>query len=209
MLRPFILSAFVFSGCNLGSFVQPEVRVGAAEGIPSISGSTEVALDAFVCGNPIPAGAYTVTTKKVTGGCELSFDKDVEIVNAGDYTKIPALGKATSLLTAVELKITKLAFTDVDANATLDPDTRINSATLSVNGQVVGDKSLLTALPKTVTLTGSALSELKSKIDARQPASVRASSVVVLPETPAPPKKLKIDYDSQPTLVLGAGDLKL
>ena len=210
MLRPLPFFALLFvAACDLGQFVQPEVRVGASEGIPSISGSTEVELSAFVCGNDIPAGMYTVTTRKVTGGCELSFDKDVEIVSANDYSKIQALNKASALLTAVELKITKLAFTDVETNTALDPETRIASATLSINGQVVGDKSLLTALPKTVTLTGTALSELKAKIDKREPAGVRASSVVVLPETPAPPKKLKIDYDAQPTLVLGAGDLKL
>lgn len=210
MKRPVLFSALVLcAACDLGQFVQPEVRVGAAEGIPSIAGSTEVELATFVCGNDIPAGMYTVTTRKVSGGCELSFDKDVEIVTANDYSKISALNKASALLTAVELKITKLSFTDVEANAALDPETRISSATLSINGQVVGDKSLLTSLPKTVTLTGSALSELKAKIDQRQPASVRASSVVVLPETPAPPKKLKIDYDAQPTLVLGAGDLKI
>jgi hypothetical protein len=31
----------------------------------------------------------------------------------------------------------------------------------------------------------------------------------VLPDAPAPPKKLKIDYDAQPTLVLGTGEIKL
>lgn len=205
----FVLTALFFSACNLGNLVQPEVRVGAAEGIPTISGSTEVALTTFACGDDIPAGAYTVKTKKVTGGCELSFDKDVEIVGSGDYTKISALSKASNLLTAVELKITKLAFTDLDQNVALDPDTRITSATLSVNGQVVGDKSLLSSLPKTVTLTGTALDQLKAQIDAKKPASVHASSVVVLPDSPAPPKKLKIDYDAQPTLVIGPGELKL
>ena len=129
MRRLSILTAFVLSACNLGNLVQPEVRVGAAEGIPTISGSTEVTLDEFVCGNDIPAGAYTVTTKKVTGGCELSFDKDVEIVGSGDYTKISALSKASNLLSAVELKITKLAFTDIELKTTLDPDTHITSAT--------------------------------------------------------------------------------
>ena len=91
----------------------------------------------------------------------------------------------------------------------LDPVTQMKSAAFSVNGQLVGDKSTLSALPKTVTLQGMALSALKSKIDQRQPATVKATSVVVLPDSPPPPKKLRIEYDAQPTLVLGAGELKL
>ena len=43
----------------------------------------------------------------------------------------------------------------------------------------------------------------------KQAATVRASSVVVLPDSPPPPSKMRIEYDAQPTLVLGAGDIKL
>ncbi len=208
MLRLLILPALVVlaSSCNL---VQPEIRIGAAQGIPSVSGTAEVELDTFVCGNPIPAGAYTVTTKVVAGGCELSFDKDVEIVSQTDYQNIPELKSATSLLQSVELKITQLAFIDATTNVALDPETRMKSASFSVNGQLVGDKTTLNALPKTVTLSGVALKPLKTQIDQRVPASVKATSVVVLPDSPAPPKKLRIEYDAQPTLVLGTADIKL
>ena len=51
--------------------------------------------------------------------------------------------------------------------------------------------------------------ELKAKVDARQPASVHTTSVVVIPSSPPPPKQLKIDYDAQPTLVLGPGKVNL
>ena len=66
-MRLLILPAVLASlaACNL---VQPEVRIGAAQGIPSLSGTAEVELGAFVCGNTIPAGAYRVTTRAVTGG---------------------------------------------------------------------------------------------------------------------------------------------
>lgn len=203
-MRVFILPVALLAACNF----QPEIRLGSGQGIPSVSGSTEVALDNFMCGDNIPAGPYTVTTKKVSGGCQLSFDKDVEVVAAADYSRIPALGSSTNLLQTVELKITKLAFTDVTTGVVLDPATRISSATLSINGQVIGDKSLLSSLPKTVSLSGNALQQFKAKVDQRLPASVRASSLVVLPDTPAPPKKLRIEYDAQPTLVLGTGELK-
>lgn len=208
MLRLITLPAIVaLTACNL---VQPEIRIGAGQGIPSVSGTADFQLDNFVCdGKPIPAGAYTVTTKKVPDGCELGFDKDVEVVAAADYKRIPELSSATTLLQTVELKITQLAFIDATTNVALDPSTRIKSAAFTINGQLVGDKTTLGALPKTVTLQGAALSPLKSKIDQRQPATVRASSVVVVPDSPPPPKKMRIEYDAQPTLVLGAGELKL
>lgn len=205
-MRLLILSAVLaVAACNF----QPEIRLGSGQGIPSVSGATEVSLETLVCGDPIPAGPYTVTTKKVSGGCELSFDKDVEVLTAADYQRIPELGSATTLLQTVELKITKLAFTDATTDIALNPMSQIASATLLVNGQVVGDKTLLSALPRTVSLTGAALQAFKSKVDQRVPASVRATSLIVLPESPPPPKKLRIEYDAQPTLVLGAGELKL
>ncbi|GEM_PF-3040480 len=206
MLRFSLLPAVILlSACDL--IVQPEVRLGAGQGIPSVSGTAEVGLDTFTCGSDLPAGAYTITTKVVSDGCELSFDKDVEIVAATDYQNIPELKAATGLLTSVELKITKLAFVDATTNAALDADTRIKSAAFSVNGQLVGDKTTLGALPKTVSLQGVSLTPLKTQIGNRQPASVRATSVVVLPDSPAPPKKLRIEYDAQPTLVLGTSGL--
>lgn len=205
-MRLLILSAVLaVAACNF----QPEIRLGSGQGIPPVSGATEVSLETLVCGDPIPAGPYTVTTKKVSGGCELSFDKDVEVLTAADYQRIPELGSATTLLQTVELKITKLAFTDATTDIALNPMSQIASATLLVNGQVVGDKTLLSALPRTVSLTGAALQAFKSKVDQRVPASVRATSLIVLPESPPPPKKLRIEYDAQPTLVLGAGELKL
>jgi hypothetical protein len=198
-----VLAVLALSACN------PQYRLGAKDGIPNVTGSTEVNLDAFVCGNPIQAGEYTVATKKVTNGCELSFDKDVEVLKSTDYSRIPSLTGASNLLQAVELTINRLAFTDSATGQPLDAATRITSATLSINGQQVADKSTLAALPKTATLSGNALTPLKAKVDARMPASVKATSVVVLPDAPAPPKKLKIDYDAQPTLVLGTGEIKL
>jgi hypothetical protein len=187
----------------------PEIRLGAKNGIPAVTGSTEVTLDAFVCGNPIAAGDTTITTQKVSGGCQLSFDKDVEIVKASDYSNIPELKGATNLLQAVEMTITRLDFTDTTTNTALDLSTQVTTVTLSINGQQVADKAALSALPKTVSLTGAALDAVKAKVNQRLPATVTATCVAVLPDSPPPPKKMKIDYDAQPTLVLGTGSIKL
>lgn len=201
MILPAVL---LWSGCG-----PVEVRVGKKDGIPPLTGSSEVSLESFQCGQPIPAGDYQVTTRVVPEGCELSFENDVPVVRASDYTNIPALSGATNLLQSVELVISKLQFTDTDTNTVLVADTRFSSASFSINGQVVADKAALSALPKTVTLTGQALNSIKAHIDNREPASVHANSVVVLLIPPALPKKLKVDYDAQPTLVLGPGKISI
>ena len=196
----------------IASCAAPEFRLGAKDGIPPVAGSTEVTLDAFVCGNPIPAGDTTVTTRKVTGGCELSFDKDVTVLKAEDYTRLPELRGATNLLQSVEFTINTLSFTDTGTtpSVVLDPQTRITSVTLAMNAQVViADKAALTRLPTTVSLGGAALAAVKAQVDKRVPATVKATCVAVIPDDPPPPKKLKIDYDAQPTLVIGTGPIKL
>lgn len=187
-----------------------EVRIGKAEGIPAVAGSVETDLSNFTCGMPIPAGDYTVETKKVTGGCELSFDRDVQLLKASDYQNIPSLQGGSNLVQAVELNVTRLAFTDTGVNPPkpLDLNTQVTSATISVNGQQVADKTTLARLPTKVTLTGNSLNQVKTAIDARQPCSVRTRGVIVIPEMPPPPKKMKIDYDSQPTIVVGPGQIQ-
>ena len=181
-----------------------EVRVDESKGIPPVKGSTEVALGSFTCGMPIVSGEVTVQTKVVGNGCELSFDRDVPVLRAEDYTNIPDLKAATALVQRIELTVKRLAFTDAATSTPLDLSTRVTSAQLSVNGQLVAEKESLTSLPKTVTLSGAALDAMKSKIDARQPASVRTRVVLVLPNMPPPPQRLLIDYDSQPAIILGA-----
>jgi hypothetical protein len=184
-----------------------EYRLDETKGVPPVTGSASVNLGAgFTCSTPITSGEYTVTTRVVTGGCELSFDQDVQVLKASDYQNIPDLQGASNLVQRVELTVKKLAFAD-GAGQALDLQTRITSATLSVNGQVVADKATLARLPTVVTLQGDALTELKAKVDARAPASVRARCVVVLPDSPAPPATLKIDYDAQPAIILGTGKI--
>lgn len=178
-----------------------EVRIDETKGIPPVKGTTDVQLGSFTCGMPITSGGVTVQTRMVANGCELSFDQDVPVLRAEDYTNIPDLRAATSLVQRVELVVKRLAFTD--GSMPLDLATRVTSAQLSVNGQLVAEKDTLSSLPKTVTLSGAALDQLKAKIDARQPASVRTRVVLVLPSMPPPPQRLVIDYDSQPSIILG------
>lgn len=203
MMRRMWLVAFALAACG-----PVEVRIDESRGIPPVKGSTEVALGGtFTCTGPVTAGEYTVQTKKVTGGCELSFDKNVEVLKASDYQQIPDLQGATNLVQRVELTVKTLAFTDAATNTALDLNTRITSATMSINGQQVADKATLAKLPATVKLEGDALAPIKAKIDARQPASVLAHVVVVVPDMPKPPDRLKIDYDAQPAIIVGPGKI--
>lgn len=183
-----------------------EVRLGSKDGIPPVAGSVEVPLDGVQCGEPIPAGDYQVTTKKVSGGCELSFDRDVTILKAADYSQLPDLMGSSRLLQAVELNLSVLEFSDTSTTpaTVLDPQTRITALTFSVGGQVVvPGKTALKSLPKTFSLSGPVLNALKAQFEQRVPVVARAAAVVVLPDSPALPARLRLDYHAQPTLVLG------
>ncbi len=185
-----------------------EVRIDETQGVPSVKGSSEITINTtFVCGTALPAGGKMVATRAVTGGCEFTFDDTIEVFKASDYESIGELKSASNLVQRVELSINKLAFIDATTGAKLDLSTRVTSVVLSVNGQQVATKSTLATLPVIVKLEGAALTPLKAKIDARQPASVAVKVVAVLPDMPRPPERLKIDYDAQPAIILGPGKI--
>ncbi|MFT3713850.1 MAG: hypothetical protein QM817_39830 [Archangium sp.] len=198
-----IAVAVVIAGCG-----PVEIRIDETKGVPSLKGTTEVSIATnFTCGQSLPAGDKMVTTRVVTGGCEFTFDDSIEVLKPSDYEGIPELKTASNLVQRVELSVNKLDFVDGTSGAKLDLQTRVTSAVLSVNGQQVADKAALARLPLVVKLEGAALTALKSKVDARQTASVGVKAVAVLPDTPAPPAKLKIDYDAQPAIIIGPGSL--
>jgi hypothetical protein len=187
------------------------VRVDQTKGLPTITGSVTVDVPAnFICGKTITQDAYTVTTTKTATGCSFAADQDVVLLKASDYQGIPELSGATNLVQRIELTVTQLVFSDATATpaTVLDPTNRVTAATLSVNAQaLITDKSQLTKLPTTVTLSGTSLASLKTAIDTRTAASVHASAVVELPDTPVPPAKLKVDYTVQPAIILGPGKI--
>lgn len=187
----------------------PEVRVGKAEGIPPISGSNAFSLGTYTCGMPIAAEGYTVTTAVKGTDCEFTFDQVVNVIRESDYANVPDLKGTSNLLQAVELEVTKLAFTDAATSTSLDFNNYVKAASLKIDGQQVADKSTLSSLPTTVRLEGAALNNIKAKVDARAPATAHATAVLLVPDMPKPPASLKVDYDAQPTLVLGTGSISL
>ena len=203
MLNRSALLLLALCGCTAA-----EVRIGEGK-IPSIKGSDTINIGTYTCGQPISDDTYTVTTTDKGSDCEFSFDQDVTIITADDYKDIPDLQGSTNLVQAVEITVKTLKFSDGANGATLDLDTYVKSVTLKVDGQQVATKETLASLPKTIRLEGTALTNIKSKVDARQPASVRATATMLVPKSPAPPAQLKVEYDAQPTLVLGTGNINL
>ncbi len=145
----------VLVACN------PEVRVGASDGIPSLNGSSDFTLGDFTCGEPITAQDYTVTTTvQSNGDCLLAFDNDVTLLTADDYQNIPDLKGASNLVQEVDLTVNKLSFTDAATNTALDFNSVCRSPQRSrADGQQVADKTTLPSLPVTVVLTGDALTK--------------------------------------------------
>lgn len=200
----FAVMAFGFAACG-----PVEVRIDETRGVPAVKGQTEISLASYTCGQPIAAGTKSVATRVVPGGCEFTFDDTVEVLTADDYQSIGELKTASNLVQRIELSVKKLAFVDAATGTALDLSTRVTSVVLSVNGQQVADKAALTHLPVVVKLEGAALTALKAKIDARQPASVAVKAVAVIPDMPAPPERLKLDYEAQPAIILGPGEVKV
>ena len=206
MVRSAVLAVVVFSVTACGPV---EVRIDETKGVPSVKGQTEISLSSFTCGQPIAAGNKTVATRVVPNGCEFTFDDSVDVLSPSDYEGIPELKTATNLVQRIELSINKLAFVDATTGMALDLSTRITSLVLFVNGQQVADKAALSKLPAVVKLSGTALTSLKAQIDARKTASVGIKSVAVIPTTPAPPDRLKLDYEAQPAIIVGPGEVKV
>ena len=121
------LLAFALSACG-----PVEIRIGPAEGAKPLNGTLTAHLDTsaastFKCGDVITAQdslqLYTVTTRAVTGGCEFTFDQDVEIIGKGDYDTIKDFREAVHFVNRVEVALHRLDFYD-DAGNKFDPADR-------------------------------------------------------------------------------------
>ena len=198
---------YLVAFCFLFACGPAELRIGAGQGIPAIKGNQEFSLDNFTCGKPITSQGYTVTTVDKGDDCEFNFDQTVTVIKASDYDQIAEFKVPTNLVQALELEVRKLTFIDAVKGTGLDTDNYVKTMSLSVGGQFLADKSSLSSLPKTVRLEGEALNEIKTKVDARQAATTKVTAQMLVPKTPPPPAKLKLDYEAQPTLVLGAGKI--
>ena len=192
-----VLGFVICAGCL------PDIRVGPKEGIKPVDGKIDFSFENFECGTPIPVDGFEAVTSKVAGGCQIELQRDVTVVSSSDYERVNDLNGAGNLIKAVELKINKLAFTDTDAGKQVDLATRITDVQLTVNGQRVADKAALLRLPRTVLLTGAALDQVKEQLDSKKPVTIRVAALLTVPLDPPPPKRLHVEFQAQPTLVIG------
>lgn len=185
-----------------------EVRIGKAEGAKALNGSLVAHVDTaptstFKCGDVITAQdtlqKYTVTSRVVTGGCEFTFDQDVEVLAKADYDQIKEFKAAVHFVNRVEVKLSRLEFFD-DDGARFDLDTRIRDLELWVNGEQVLDIDQVRNLPRVVTLSGEGLKVIKAAVKNREACSVHVLARVVLLDS-ATRTGVRCEYESQPTYI--------
>lgn len=190
-----------------------EVRISKANGVKPISGTLTASFNgvgdrAFKCGDTIigtdSSQEYTVTTSRVEGGCEFTFDQTVEVLSTADYATIKEIKDAIHYVNRVELRIDRLDFYD-DSGERFDTD-RLRDMRLEVNGQKVLDLDGIGTLPLTVSLSGDALKVIKNAVKNRErcTAHVIAHLIVLDRDTPT---GVRCEYDSQPTFVLSTAEI--
>jgi hypothetical protein len=182
--------ALAVAGCA------PEIRIGAAEGVPRVAGTNDVDLGDFSCGQTVADGEFTVTTRAVFGGCELSFSRQLQVLSAADARNLKGAGAAGDAVTAIDLEIQKFQLADAQSGTPL----AVSSLTLLVEGTQIADTLTLAKLPATARLSGAALSGVRTAVSNETAAHLSLSGVAVVGAVPA---ALRIDYAVQPVVVLG------
>ncbi len=182
-----------------------EVRIGKAEGAKPLNGklAAQIPATTFQCGDVITAmdttQTFTVVSRVVTGGCEFTFDQDIEVVSVADYDAIKEFKAAVKFIHKVEVKLGRLEFFD-DQGVKFDPETRIRDLELRINGELVLDTGALKNLPKIMTLQGDGLKVIKAAIKARQACSVHVTAKVTILDS-ATKSGVRCEYESQPTYI--------
>lgn len=187
-----------------------EVRVGKAQGVRQINEtfSANINAEGWSCGEPIiaedDAQTYTVNTARVEGGCQFTFDQDVEVLSEADYRDIKAFTGAAKYTNRVEFEVNRLDFFDDDGNK-LNSSNRIRDLELHVNGELVLDKERLGSMPQTFVIKGAGLEAIKDAIRNRRrcTAHVMAQVTVLDGEVPT---GVRGQIEMQPTIVLSTSE---
>jgi hypothetical protein len=188
-----------------------EVRVSKAQGVQPISRSFTANINSsdFTCGDSIVGDdgvtQYTVTSARVSGGCQFAFDQEVEVLNDADYEKIKEFKGAFKYANRVEIEVQKLDFYD-ETGDRFAIETRIRDVELWLNGKQVLNRDQLGNLPQTVTIEGEELKVIKQAIKNRQRCTARLQArVTVLDENK--PTRIRCEVEGQPSIVLSSAEL--
>jgi hypothetical protein len=146
-----------------------------------------------------------VTTKAVSGGCEFTFDQQVEVLAGADYQTIKEFKEAVHFVNRVELQVTRMDFYD-DSGTRFDAESRLRDMEMWVNGQQVLNVEQIRSLPKTVVLTGEALKTIKNAVKNRETCTAHVVARVVVLDS-ATPTGIRCEYESQPLFVLSTSEI--
>lgn len=200
-----------FAALVLGVSCGPiEVRVGKSQGVRAINEtfSANINAEGWSCGKSIiaedDAQTYTVNTARVSGGCQFTFDQDVEVLSEADYRDIKAFTGAAKFTNRVEFEVNRLDFYDDDGNK-LNSGNRIRDVEFHVNGQLVLDQEKLGSMPQTFVIQGAGLEAIKDAIRNRRrcTAHVMAQITVLDGEVPT---GVRGEIEMQPTIVLSTAE---
>jgi hypothetical protein len=191
-----------------------EIRIGAADGAKPLNGEATAPVDTsatstFQCGDVITAQdnvqTYTVTTAVVAGGCEFTFDQNVEIIAVGDYDVIKDFRNAVHFVNRVEVDIRRLDFFD-DKGEKFELDTHIRDLELWVDGEQMLNMEQVRNAPRVVVLAGPALANIKNAVKNREGCTVHVMAKVTLLDS-ATRSGVRCQYESQPTYVVSTSEL--
>lgn len=172
----------------------PEVRLGKNEGVPSFSGSAELALDGFRCGDTFEQAGLKVTTASASTGCALTFARRMKVLSAADTEQFSG---AAGLFAALELEVSTFSVSDAKTGRPLE----VKAMSLRIEGEEVASTESLAALPVTVRLDGANLEPLRKAVFAGDDVWVAFEGGAVLAATL--PAKVGLAWAVQPSVLLG------
>jgi hypothetical protein len=184
----------------------PDLSIGAKEGIPPIQGSTVIDVPQdFVCGGTIadPDREYTITTTGTQSSCTFTFAQDVTALASADYAKIPGL-EGAQVINRVDLEVTTLGVTDASTGQPLAiGQTLLDFKGTAFGASILTKEDLSAPVPFTRSIDGAPLDAVKDQVKQQADIVIPVVVVAVVKLDPEPPAQIGLDFDAQPSLVVG------
>lgn len=187
-----------------------EFRISKAEGVRPLNRTftANINSDSFRCGDTIigedSSQEYVVHTAPVPGGCQYTFDQEVEVLSEADYDTIEEFRRAVRYVNRVEIEVQRLDFYD-EVGDRFEVETRIRDMEFWVNGEQVLDRERIGNLPQTVVIQGDGLQAIKDAVKNRKRCTAHVQAkVTVLDEKPT---SIRCEFESQPTFILSTSEL--
>lgn len=188
-----------------------EIRISKEQGVRPINRTftADIGGTNFKCGDTIigedSSQEYVVTSAVVPGGCQFSFDQQVEVLTEADYDTIKELKRAVRLVDRVEIEVTRLDFYD-ETGDRFDIETRIRDVEFWVNGQLILTRDQLGKLPQTFVLEGESLRTIKEAVKNRQTCTAHVVAKVTILDANRP-TSVRCELESQPSIIISSSEI--